>query len=82
MSIFSEFSGGDEYLELLIKALETLASIDDMEEYCSIEHCRRFNDVFSPFMNKIKRNDTIETIIETLFYENSPFMMSVICYYS
>ena len=82
ISIFSEYTGGNEYLDLLINAFETLSSIDDMEEYCSIEHWRRFNDVFNPFMNKIKRDDTLETLIESLFYENSPFMMSVTCYYS
>ena len=54
ISIFSEYTGGNEYLDLLINAFETLSSIDDMEEYCSIEHWRRFNDVFSPLMKRLR----------------------------
>ena len=81
LSIFREYIGWCPHIDILIKSLEKLSSISDMEEYCSIDHWRRINDVFIPFMQTIKSDDTIETIIEALFYENSPFMMSITWYY-
>ena len=82
LSIFMKYNGSSPYIDILIKSLEKLSSIDDMKEYCSINHWRRFNEVFTPFMKSIKNEDTIETIIEALFYENSPFMMFITWYYT
>ena len=81
LSIFREYNGWCRYIDILIKSLEKLSSINDMEEYCSIDHWCRFNEVFIPFMQNIKTEDSIETIIEALFYENRPFMKSITWYY-
>ena len=82
LSIFSEYIGDNLYINLLIKFFERMSSIDNMEEYWASDYCRRLNDVFTPFMQAISRNETFETIIEALFYENSPFMFSITCYYN